>query len=350
NPPAATTAGSAFPSTVSVAVEDGSGRTVQSDNSVVTISVASGTGALQGTLVATAKNGVATFTNLATSAPGSGGIKVADGSLASATSSSITISNPPGVSPGGATTYAITGFPGTQTMDVQTGVVTLSSDQSLNFAAMTLKIEAGASVILQTDQHIAALQLVGNGSLNVNNCAVFINYGSSADPIATIAGYLQSGYNGGLWNGAGIFSTAAAANSGSYGLGYADSADAGNPAGLPTQTIKIMYTLLGDADLNGIVNGVDFGIVSANFNKGVTGWDQGDFNYDGIVNGIDFAVLAANFNQGAVGTAAAVTPTSSGGGTPVPTNSNTGSSQITGTTKTPQMAAPKKKTSHRHGH
>ena len=229
-------------------------------------------------------------------------------------------------------------------MDVQTGVVTLSSDQSLNFAAMTLKIEAGASVILQADQHIAGLQLVGNGSLNVNNCAVFINYGSSADPIATIAGYLQSGYNGGLWNGTGIFSTAAATNSGSYGLGYADSADAGTPAGLPTQTIKIMYTLLGDADLNGIVNGVDFGIVSANFNKGVPGWDQGDFNYDGIVNGIDFAVLAANFNQRQPSApAVAVTPTSSGGDTPVPTNSNTGSSQITGTTKKSHTPALKKK-------
>ena len=61
----------------------------------------------------------------------------------------------------------------------------------------------------------------------------------------------------------------------------------------------IKYTLLGDADLNGIVNGIDFGILSANFNKGVTAWDQGDFNYDGIVNGIDFGELSANFNRGA---------------------------------------------------
>jgi hypothetical protein len=277
--------------------------------------------------VATAKNGVATFTSLATSAPGTGGIQVTDGSLASATSSSITISNPPGVSPGGATTYAITGFPGAQTMDVQTGIVTLTSDQSLNFPAMTLKIEPGTSVQLQADQHLASLQLVGTGSLDVNNCVVYINYGASGDPISTIAGFLQSGYNGGLWNGTGIFSTAAAANSGSYGLGYADSADAGNPAGLPTQTIKIMYTLLGDADLNGIVNGVDFAILSANFNKGVTGWDQGDFDYNGIVNGVDFGFLAANFNKGAVGTAAAATPITATGATVVTSATDSTSSQ-----------------------
>jgi hypothetical protein len=115
---------------------------------------------------------------------------------------------------------------------------------------------------------------------------------------------LSTGYHGGAWNGAGgIVSTAAAANSGSYGLGYADSADAGNPAGLASGTIEIKYTLLGDVDLNGTVNGIDFGILAANFNKGVTSWDQGDFNYDGIVNGIDFGSLAANFNQGASGAA-----------------------------------------------
>ena len=57
-------------------------------------------------------------------------------------------------------------------------------------------------------------------------------------------------------------------------------------------------------DLNRIVNGVDFGILAANFNTAVTSWDQGDFNYDNIVNGIDFAQLAANFNKGASGAAA----------------------------------------------
>jgi hypothetical protein len=64
----------------------------------------------------------------------------------------------------------------------------------------------------------------------------------------------------------------------------------------------VKYTLLGDADLNGIVNGIDFGILAANFNKGVTGWDQGDFDYTNIVNGIDFGDLAANFNKSAINT------------------------------------------------
>jgi len=75
-------------------------------------------------------------------------------------------------------------------------------------------------------------------------------------------------------------------------------------------TLEIKYTLLGDANLDGVVNGIDFGILAANFNKGVNGWEQGDFNYDNVVNGIDFGELAANFNKGASGASIALGPLS----------------------------------------
>jgi hypothetical protein len=108
-----------------------------------------------------------------------------------------------------------------------------------------------------------------------------------------------AGYNGGAWNGVGIESSTAQSNAASYGIGYADSADPGNPAGLASGQIEIKYTLLGDANLDGKVNGTDFAILASNFNQSVSYWDQGDFNYDHKVNGTDFAFLAANFNQGA---------------------------------------------------
>jgi hypothetical protein len=63
----------------------------------------------------------------------------------------------------------------------------------------------------------------------------------------------------------------------------------------------ITYTLLGDANLDGVVNAVDFGILAANFNKGVSAWDKGEFDYDNVVRGVDFGELAANFNKGASG-------------------------------------------------
>ena len=92
------------------------------------------------------------------------------------------------------------------------------------------------------------------------------------------------------------------------GFAFADSGDSGNPAGLATHQIEIAYTILGDADLNCVVNGIDQGILAANYNHSVNGWDQADFNYDGSVNGNNFALLAANFNKGASGYSAAYSP------------------------------------------
>jgi hypothetical protein len=163
---------------------------------------------------------------------------------------------------------------------------------------------------------ITSLSIAGNGTFDVNNNQVIINYGSGTDPISSIASLLKTGYNGGNWNGVGgIVSTAAQVNNATpgnlqFGLGYADAADPGNPAGLSSGTIEIKYTLLGDANLSGVVDGTDFGILAANFNKGVTGWDQGDFNYDNVVDGTDFGDLAANFNKGASGGAVGPGPLS----------------------------------------
>jgi hypothetical protein len=182
------------------------------------------------------------------------------------------------------------------------GITTIQSDAgSATSSPLGVQI-TGGSVALASPQHWAALVVSGNGVLDIANNHIFINYGSGPDPIASIAVYLATGYAGGAWNGPGIVSSTAAVTPG-YSLGYADSADPGNPAGLASGTIEIKYTLLGDADLSGTVNGVDFGILAANFNKGVTRWDQADFNYDNAVNGVDFGYLAANFNKGASGAA-----------------------------------------------
>ena len=139
---------------------------------------------------------------------------------------------------------------------------------------------------------------ISSGYLDLTNSQLFVDYGSGPDPIASIAAWVASGYAGKAWNGTGIMSSVAQTNSGSYGIGYADSADPGNPAGLAAGQIEIMYTLLGDANLDAKVNGTDFDILATNFNKAVTAsWDKGDFNYDGNVNGSDFVLLADNFNQ-----------------------------------------------------
>jgi prepilin-type processing-associated H-X9-DG protein/prepilin-type N-terminal cleavage/methylation domain-containing protein len=166
-------------------------------------------------------------------------------------------------------------------------------DGTTSITGGTLQLAAGTGLTQMT-----SLSITGNGTLDINNNRIIIDYGGGPDPIASIASWIAGGYAGGSWNGNGIISTAARTNNGRYGIAYADSSDPGNPARLSSGTIEIMYTLLGDANLDGKVNGTDFTILAANFNHSVTdGWDEGDFNYDGKVNGADFLLLAANFNQ-----------------------------------------------------
>jgi autotransporter-associated beta strand protein len=192
-------------------------------------------------------------------------------------------------------------------MDVTQGTLVAGAANAIP-ATGGIVIETGATVKLTpgiggvTTRFISVL---ANSQLDLTNNHLFIDYADSADPISSIQEDLANGYNGGAWNGHGIMTSSLAPG---YGIGYADSADPGNPAGLQSGQIEIKYTLLGDVNLDGAVNGVDFGILAADFNKGLTGWDTGDFNYDEAVNGVDFGFLATNFNKGASGAAADASP------------------------------------------
>ena len=74
-------------------------------------------------------------------------------------------------------------------------------------------------------------------------------------------------------------------------------------------TLTIAYTLYGDANLDGTVNGGDLNTVLSNFQQ--TGvWAQGDFNYDGTVNGADLNMVLSNFQQHVSVTGAVPEPSS----------------------------------------
>jgi autotransporter-associated beta strand protein len=202
---------------------------------------------------------------------------------------------------------------------VSSGTLLLGSATALPTSNAVINIGAGATVKLGHSIGGVAMQLPaiagtfsagvggslvynGTSTIDINNDHILINYAGGADPLASVVALIKSGFANGAWTGPGITSSAAAATSGSYGVGFADSADPGNPAGLASGQIEVAYTLLGDANLDGKVNGADFAILATNFNKAVTGlsgWDQGDFNNDGKINGADFAALAGNFNKGA---------------------------------------------------
>jgi autotransporter-associated beta strand protein len=150
---------------------------------------------------------------------------------------------------------------------------------------------------------LSSLTISGNGVFDIGNNHIILTY-TGTSPMSTILGYMQTGYNNGAWNGTGIISSAAAlqdstAGALKYSIGWADGGDkVGDVAGLTSGEIELKYTLIGDANLDGSVNGSDFSILAANFGLGVTNWDQGNFLFGSSVNGSDFSALAANFGQG----------------------------------------------------
>jgi hypothetical protein len=286
------------------------------NNGVVNANVSAGTMTLLtnnmangGTMEATGGGNLAitaiTITN-------TGGTIKATGNNGSGTNSSVTLTGTT-ITGGALSTDSsgnIFGYGTVSALTTNNGVVNANvSGQTLNLngnvsGSGTLSLTNGATLVIGTNtggSTQGAVSVTGAGSkLDLTNNHLIINY-TGTDPAATIRSYLTTGYAGGAWTGPGIDSSAAALPANShYALGYADGAD-GVVAGLSSGQVEIKYTLYGDADLNGLVNGVDFTILVANLGKSVSAWDKGDFNYDGVVNGIDFTALVANLGKSASG-------------------------------------------------
>ncbi len=133
------------------------------------------------------------------------------------------------------------------------------------------------------------------GQLDLVNNSLVVDY-SGASPRATIENQIKSGFNGGAWNGNGITSSAAQLDHGKA-LGIVEASDIFTFRGqsIAATSVLVAYTESGDANLDGVVNTLDFNLLAANFGSNSGRWFRGDFNYDGTVNALDFNVLATNF-------------------------------------------------------
>jgi fibronectin-binding autotransporter adhesin len=184
------------------------------------------------------------------------------------------------------------------------GIATFLSDAGSPTSSTLNMNVTGGSVVLASPQHWAGLSITNGADVDVSNNHLIISYNAD-DPISTILSYLATGYAEGAWTGAGLQSSSAAVNT-HYALGCLDGASGLNPL-LPSGEIEVAYTLYGDINLDGNVNGSDFAILAGNFGHNVTGgWEQGDLNYNGTVNGSDFSLLAGNFGKSATGQAITV--------------------------------------------
>jgi T5SS/PEP-CTERM-associated repeat protein/autotransporter-associated beta strand protein len=239
-----------------------------------------------GAIVSTQGASVATF---------SGGISGVGG-LAKYTSGSLILPGPKTYT--GATTV----FEGKLLLG---GAMSSSPSVSVSSGA-TLELAAGGGALVKTD----TLTILGTGKANVQDNKLVVRatpFGSwNGSNYTGLTGLIQSGHNGGAWNGPGIITGMPAALSSLTTLGIATASQAGYAGGsfggvsvTGTDTL-IMYTYAGDANLSGDIDADDYANIDFNSGTGATGYFNGDFNYDGGINADDYALIDFNFNaQGA---------------------------------------------------
>ena len=185
------------------------------------------------------------------------------------------------------------------------GTVTLSGGTGANHANRTVLTTSG--LLITGD-----ITNGWTGQLDVGGNDMIVHGGD----LPTITSQIASGFNkaSGFWNGQGITSSAAAADSSKLSAIGVISDSNGLYSTFDGQSvgsgdILIKYTNFGDANLDGKVNGSDYALIDNGFNTHQSGWLNGDFNYDGVVNGDDYLLIDNSFNSQPSPLAVGVEPT-----------------------------------------
>ena len=230
-----------------------------------------------GTLVLAAANPYAGPTNVSAGTVTVTATGSLTGTSALAVASGATFAAAGPVTSGPATTVN-----GTATFAGLTTLGTLSIGSAGHAALATAAAPAARNTLVTTGLSVAA-----GGQFDLaNDDAVVRNTAAAA-----VAALLGTG---------GLTSSAAAANvAGNTAVGVIQAVGTTFDA-VPVSPADVLvkYTYYGDANLDGVVNGLDYARIDAGYNSNgtLTGWYNGDFNYDGRVDGSDYTLIDDAFN------------------------------------------------------
>jgi hypothetical protein len=219
----------------------------------------------------------------------------------------------------------------------------------LNVNEGTMQLAASNSAnIIKTGAVTAAGKLdLTDGKLISTATGQTGDWDSGSSHYTGISGLVQTGRNGGSWDGAsGIISSTAAANANPklfnigvvkvgdlhQGLGDSDTTTFAGQTVHGSDTVA-MYTYGGDANLDGKINIDDYGLIDSHVGQSGTafGWHNGDFNYDGKINIDDYGIIDGN-----IGAQGAPIPTSAQA---LAVLSNAGGVSIGGVSAVPEPAS-----------
>ena len=212
----------------------------------------------------------------------------------------------------------INGNGGTDSLSISGGAVSLpvpsgSAINTINLSSLSItgsgsKLSVPSPGVSHNGRDLLVVSSlnISGGTLDLGGNDMIVRGGS----LANITTLVAAGFNGGAWNGIGINSSAAGADTAHltalgviannlYGGSGQPQFDGTNPS---TGDILIKYTFYGDSNLNGAVDGSDYSRIDTAYmadlhNPGaMTGWYNGDFNYDQTVNGSDYTLMDNAFN------------------------------------------------------
>ena len=226
---------------------------------------------------------------------------------------------------------AFNGASGDNTLNVNGGMYSFANDAADSSDNLAVNVAAGASVVFDATQHLRDLDVDGSatltqgggkvlvtrglavgGKLNLSDNDLVLDYDPAGpNPFASVQQLIASAYDFGAWDGNGILTNMPDAAGGLTTLGIADPAALFGLGASDTMefsgqtadgsTVLIKYTYAGDANLDGVIDGGDYGIID-NFVQvpGASGYFNGDFNYDGVIDGGDYGIIDNNIQaQGA---------------------------------------------------
>jgi|GEM_PF-5645463 len=190
------------------------------------------------------------------------------------------------------------------------GTVTVQNSSNVSTTVLTgggsLVITNSSSLTVRPNgtqaatSKVSSVAITNSSQLNLNDNALVVDY-TTTSPLATIRSNIFSGFNTGSWNGAGIMSSTLPATP-ARGLGYAEASATAFATTFRGQSftgdaVLVMNTYKGDANLDRVVNSLDFNKFAAGYGliNGSGLWSNGDFDYDGKINTLDFNWLAGNF-------------------------------------------------------
>jgi unsaturated chondroitin disaccharide hydrolase len=175
-----------------------------------------------------------------------------------------------------------------------------------------LNVLAGGTAMVDTPESAAdrsmlvvgAVSVASTGILDLNANDMIVHNGN----LSSLTSLIKQGYNAGgaPWRGtAGITSSFAASDS-TYlsAIGIIQNVSSAAPiySSFDGQSsvisdVLIKFTVIGDANLDGKVDGSDYGWIDSGVLAHATGWSNGDFNYDSIVNASDYTLIDNAYNM-----------------------------------------------------